>query len=394
MTVTYRKAITSEAKPLVGLYSESGCGKTYSALLIAKGFVGDMSKVAMIETEAGRGEAYADDPVVGGYNVFPIRGEFSPKVYGQAISAAEKEGFQAVITDSASHEWEGIGGVLSMAAANQEAGKKGVMVWQQPKIQHAREFMLRLQQTPIPLVIVCMRAKYPMYEVTEKHVELWERAGRPGGKPPKVGEWARMWQLEPKQSDDILFEMFVHGWIDQDHRFHGTKYTRDVMRQIFVDGEPISVDTGKRLQQWASGRTAAQSSADTLTRMQTAAAKGTQALQDAWKAATAAERTSIGKDGLETLKRAAAEADRNPPPGADDLDFGGPVATSGNGGAGHDDTPGVSQAYVMDAINKAKSGDDIDVARDLITSIPDEQQRAECDVRARERIRELGTRAA
>ena len=45
MTFTFRRAITSEAKPLVGLYSESGCGKTKSALLIAKGFTGDMAKV-------------------------------------------------------------------------------------------------------------------------------------------------------------------------------------------------------------------------------------------------------------------------------------------------------------------------------------------------------------
>jgi hypothetical protein len=37
--------MASEAKPLVGLYAESGTGKTKSALLLAKGFVGDMSKV-------------------------------------------------------------------------------------------------------------------------------------------------------------------------------------------------------------------------------------------------------------------------------------------------------------------------------------------------------------
>ena len=161
MSVSFRPAVTSEAKPLIGLYAESGAGKTYSALLLAKGFAGDMSKVGMIETESGRGEVFADDPVVGGYVVRPIREEFSPKSYGVAISDAEKVGLRALIIDSASHEWEGAGGVLGMAAENQAAGKKGPLVWQRPKMDHQREFMLRLMQTPIPLVIVCMRAKYP-----------------------------------------------------------------------------------------------------------------------------------------------------------------------------------------------------------------------------------------
>lgn len=253
-TYNFRPAATSEAKPLVGLYAESGCGKTRSALLLAKGFVGDMSKVGMIETESGRGEAYADDPEVGGYCVLPLRTSFAPKEYGNAISAAESAGLKALIIDSASHEWEGVGGVLAMAAENQAAGRKGPLVWQKPKIDHAREFMLRLTQTPIPLVIVCMRAKYPMYEVTPAHLRKWEEAGRPGGKPPKVGEWARSWELEPKQSADILFEMFIHGWIDAEHNFHGTKYTVEALRKVFIDGERISAETGRRLASWAAGR--------------------------------------------------------------------------------------------------------------------------------------------
>lgn len=322
MNVHFRKAVTSEAKPLVGLYAESGAGKTKSALLIAKGFTGDMAKVAMIETESGRGEAYADDPIVGGYNVLSIREEFSPKTYGAAINAAEREQVQCLIVDSASHEWEGVGGVLAMAAANQEAGKKGPLVWQVPKIQHAREFMLRLTQTPIPLVIVCMRAKYPMYEVKPADVERWERAGRPGGKPPKVGEWARSWQLEPKQSDDILYEMFVHGWIDSEHRFHGTKYTLDVLRTVFIDGEPITVDTGRRLAEWARGGkpaatapgTAILSSQEALTPSQArkaltdAATRGLAALQEAWGTLDHATKAAM-KPELDALKATAAAID-------------------------------------------------------------------------------------
>lgn len=232
----FRPATRRSAKPLIGLYAESGCGKTYSALLLARGFVGPQGKIAMIETESGRGEAYAD-LIPGGYSVLSIRAPFSPEVYGEAITLAEEMKFDALIIDSASHEWEGAGGVLSMAAENQAKGVKGVLVWQQPKIHHQRHFMLRLMQTPIPLIIVCMRAKYPMTEQI--------REGK--------REWVRSETLEPKQSEDILYEIFCHGWIDHHHCFHATKYTRPDLAQVINDGEPITLETGARLAAWAAG---------------------------------------------------------------------------------------------------------------------------------------------
>lgn len=233
MSTAFRPATRSEAKPLIGLYAESGNGKTWSALLLARGFVGPTGKIGMIETEGGRGEANVGREPVGQYLVRPIRGDFSPQAYGQAITDAEAEKLDALIIDSASHEWEGANGVLAMAAANDAAGKKGVLVWQQPKIDHQRHFMLRLMQTPIPLVIVCMRAKYPMMQVK--------------------GQWARSTVLDPKQADDILFEMFVHGWIDQEHKLHVTKYTLPELADVIRDGEPIDIGSGQRLAEWAKG---------------------------------------------------------------------------------------------------------------------------------------------
>ena len=241
MSYSFRPALKTSPKLLVGIYSESGCGKTFSALLLAKGFAGDMAKVGMIETESGRGELYADHKTVGGYNVLSMRDSFSPTDYGKAIDVANHENLNVLIIDSASHEWEGVNGVLSMAADNEAAGKKGQLVWQRPKIAHAREFMLRLTQTPIPLVIVCMRAKYPMEQVMINGRKDWQRSKT----------------LSPKQSEDILFEMLVHGWADYDHNFHITKPrgAEDELGilAVFQDGKPITVDSGKRLSDWAKG---------------------------------------------------------------------------------------------------------------------------------------------
>src|SRR5262245_38507303 len=129
----FRLAERSQAKPLIGIYSESGCGKTKSALLLARGFVGPAGRIGMIATEGGRGEVYVEEPPIGRYEVRPIRGNFSPEEYGKAITEAEQAKLDALIVDSASHEWEAAGGVLSMAADNQAKGTKGVLVWQQPK---------------------------------------------------------------------------------------------------------------------------------------------------------------------------------------------------------------------------------------------------------------------
>jgi hypothetical protein len=97
--------------------------------------------------------------------------------------------------------------------------------------------MLRLMQTPIPLVIVTMRSKYPM-----EQVEL-------DGKKT----WVRSTELEPIQAEGILNEMFVHGWIDQAHIFHGVKYTVPGVEKAIIDGQPINIATGQRLAAWAKG---------------------------------------------------------------------------------------------------------------------------------------------
>ena len=95
-----RPAQRSQAKPLIGFYAESGGGKTHSALLLARGFVGPQGRICMIETEQGRGEAFVD-MIPGGYDVRPMRDNFSPKSYNEALREVEKEGFDALIIDSA-----------------------------------------------------------------------------------------------------------------------------------------------------------------------------------------------------------------------------------------------------------------------------------------------------
>ena len=55
-----QKATRKQVKLRLGMSGASGFGKTYSALLLAHGMIGDWSKIAVIDTENGSAELYAD----------------------------------------------------------------------------------------------------------------------------------------------------------------------------------------------------------------------------------------------------------------------------------------------------------------------------------------------
>lgn len=241
MSYHIRPALGTNAKPIIALYGLPASGKTKTALLIAKGFIDDMSKVVMIETERGRGEAYAKDAQVGGYLVRPIVDDFSPKQYGDAIQDAEKAGAKVLIIDSASHEWEGLGGVLAMAAANEEKGWKGQVVWTKPKMQHQREFVGRLLQSSFDLVIICCRAKYLMVEYLDDN---------------KKKQMKRDDKPTPIQSDQFLGEVFAYGWLDEEHNYHAVRYTDDSLIQVLRNNKPLDIDSGRRLAEWDKSRAA------------------------------------------------------------------------------------------------------------------------------------------
>lgn len=112
-----RKATRQKAKIRLGLSAVSGGGKTFSALLIAKGITGDLSKVAIIDTENGSADLYAH---LGDYNVLPLVAPYTPERYIAAIKECEAAGMEAIIIDSITHEWDGKGGILKYPIVCQE----------------------------------------------------------------------------------------------------------------------------------------------------------------------------------------------------------------------------------------------------------------------------------
>lgn len=96
-----KKAARKKVKLRLNLSAPSGAGKTYSALLLAKGLVGEWDKVAVIDTENGSASLYEH---LGDFNTIDLQPPFSPERHIQAVEACIKAGIECIIIDSSSHE--------------------------------------------------------------------------------------------------------------------------------------------------------------------------------------------------------------------------------------------------------------------------------------------------
>ncbi len=97
-----KKATRKAVKLKLNLSAPSGAGKTMSALLMAKGIVGDWSKIAVVDTENGSASLYSH---LGDFNTIELQPPFTPEKYMEAIDLCYNSGIELVIIDSSTHEW-------------------------------------------------------------------------------------------------------------------------------------------------------------------------------------------------------------------------------------------------------------------------------------------------
>jgi hypothetical protein len=98
-----KKATRKQVKLRLNISAPSGGGKTYSALLMAKGLVGSWDKIAVIDTENGSASLYSH---LGEFNVLDLKPPFTPENYIKAIDMCVDAGMECIIIDSTSHEWQ------------------------------------------------------------------------------------------------------------------------------------------------------------------------------------------------------------------------------------------------------------------------------------------------
>jgi hypothetical protein len=221
-----KKATRKKVKLRLNLSAPSGAGKTYGALLLAKGLVGSWDKIAVIDTENGSASLYEH---LGDFNVLDLAPPFSPERYMQAIDACVLGGIEAIIIDSSSHEWSGPGGCLEINEKLAQAKYRGNTwsAWNETTPRHD-SFVQKVLHCDAH-VITCTRSKMETVMGEDKKVK-------------KVG-------MKDIQRDGWEYELTVSLNIDRDT--HMTIASKD-RTELFEGKEPFKITeaTGLMIKDW------------------------------------------------------------------------------------------------------------------------------------------------
>lgn len=216
--MAFVKAERKRAKARVALAGPSGSGKSYSALLLARGLTPG-GKIAAIDTEQGSLSLYSD---MVDFDVCELK-EYSPEAYIRILHEAEKAGYDTVIIDSLSHEW-----IFLLEEHDRMKGNSftnwGAIT---PRHQALIEAML---QSPCH-IIATMRSKTAYIQGTDKDGKT---------KVEKAG-------MAPQQRDGMEYEFTVTFDLDVRHIASSTKD-----RTRLFDGKNITITEqhGDALRVW------------------------------------------------------------------------------------------------------------------------------------------------
>ena len=216
-----------KSKLRLGLTGASGSGKTYSALLLAKGLGG---ACAVVDTEHGSASIYEH---IHKFDVLELKPPFSPERYIEAIKMAEDAGYDTLVIDSISPEWNGSGGCLEINDELAQSKYRGNTwsAWSDTTKRHRAFIDVMLQS---PLHIICtMRSK----------TETAQQENIQGKKSVvKLG-------MKSEARDGTEYEFSVV--LDIIHEGHYATVSKD-RTGLFVDKDPkpITVKTGETLKYW------------------------------------------------------------------------------------------------------------------------------------------------
>ena len=300
MSFTFKPADTfrERAGLFVSLTGGTNSGKTFSAVRLGRGIAGAQGKLAVLDTEGGRTLHLKDDFK---FDVNLMSAPFEPKRFSEAAEAAEQAGYDALVIDSFSMEWVGIGGVLDwQETEHQRMGgqesKKGAS-WIKPKMAH-KAMVYSLLQRRIP-IIFSIRGE-------ETFVPPNTKLFKPVTNKAFPFEVTVSFRLESERK----------GYIDlSDARSFKMEGAHQA---IFKHGDRISEDHGAALAAWASGGVVAPAQPHPLAiEGAEAATFGTAALQAFWTRLNLTDKRSAGgAEQLAIWKRTAEDADASAEQGA------------------------------------------------------------------------------
>lgn len=223
----FQKAERKRAKLRLGICGTSGSGKTFSALLIAKGLG---KKIAVVDTENHSAELYAGKEGMPEYDVCLLSPPYETEKYITAINEAEKAGYDVIILDSISHAWAGEGGLLDQQGKIADSGRgNSYTAWRNVTPKH-NKFIEKMLSCNLHL-IATMRSK------TEYALQTNDKGKQ---EPKKIG-------MAPIQREGMDFEFTTVLDMDASHNAIPSKDRTGLFDgKIFI---PSSA-TGEALKNW------------------------------------------------------------------------------------------------------------------------------------------------
>jgi len=252
MSFAFKPAVRENVPLLIGLAGGTGSGKTFTAMRLASGICGD-KPFALIDTEAGRGKHYADQFR---FDHGDLSGPFRPDAYTEAILAADKAGYPAIVVDSMTHVWAGDGGVLDWQEeeldrmAGQDWKKREgckMAAWIKPKLAH-KKMVQRLLQVRAHLIL-CFRA--------EEKVDIVREPDEQGRMKTKIIPKQSLTGLDgwiPICEKNLPFELTASFLLlaREPGIPHPIKL-QEQHRALFPAGKYIDEEAGRRIAEWATG---------------------------------------------------------------------------------------------------------------------------------------------
>ena len=238
-------------KARIGLTGATNTGKTWTALLIAKGLLKsegailpngdvDWSKICIIDTERKRALFYANNGVFGKFMHIEFAPPYDPESYIEAVSVAEQNGAKVIIIDSLSHAWNGTGGVLEIVNERTQAsrsknqfsegwgGKDGGTALQNRMIDHIMSSKCH--------IIATFRQK--MEYLIEKDENGKTAVNKEG--------------IKPVQRDDLEYEFDVTLKLHNDHTAEVIKNTLSFVDEKELKVTPVTEQFGDDLGSYLS----------------------------------------------------------------------------------------------------------------------------------------------
>lgn len=222
-----RKAEKRQVKLKLGIQGPSGSGKTWGALALAKNLWPE-AKVLVVDTENESASLYADNFE---FDTIPLDPPFESVRYQECIDFAVKNGYDVLILDSVTHQWDGDGGILRRKEElDRRPGANSWANWATFTPEHT-QFVEAIKQAPIH-ILATMRTKQDY---------VLEQNDKGKSKPVKMG-------MAPIQRDGFDYEFTIVFDVQMDH-----KATVSKNRTGLFEGKVVNIadkKIAKELKDW------------------------------------------------------------------------------------------------------------------------------------------------